>query len=558
MGTFVIRKNVMLFNTARAIRQKKIDSVKSEKFDLLVIGGGITGAGIALDAASRGIKTVLIEKNDYASGTSSKSTKLIHGGLRYLKNFEFGLVREVGHEREIVWRNAPHLVHPEKMLLPITKDGSLSKISASAAIYLYDYLAGVKASERRKMLRAADTLKIEPALNPEGLTGAALYTEYRTDDARLTIELIKTATQYGATAINYVKAQTPIYENGKIAGFEVRDEFSGELFSVQAAGVINAAGPWVDEIRQSDKSLQGKHLKLSKGVHLVFPFKKLPINQSVYIDVKGDKGRMVFVIPRGRAVYAGTTDTFYEDVDHPNVSKEDVTYILNAVNAMFPSAKLKVSDVESTWSGLRPLIMEEGKSASELSRKDELFISPSGMVSIAGGKLTGYRKMAERSIDAWLNLHSGLKQKLKPGHTQHILLSGADFGNRRVFLENLRDTCGQIPNSMSLLEDLFEKYGSNTQKIVDLAYDLYNENRDLTHPLFLAELVYAIEDEHVATLSDFFVRRTGMLYFNRQKITEIRKLLDPYFQSCLGFDTVIFEKLKSDFDKDYQEVLNFH
>lgn len=537
--------------TAKILREKKLATIQSEKFDLLVVGGGITGAGVALDAASRGLKTLLVEKSDFASGTSSKSTKLIHGGLRYLKNFEFGLVKEVGHEREIVWRNAPHLVHPDKMLLPLVKGGSLSKLGASVGIYVYDYLAGVKTGERRKMLSAGQTLDAEPSLNKDAVVGGALYTEYRTDDARLTIELVKTAETYGALAINYVKATEPIYENGKIKGFRGQDQLTGEIFDIHAEGVINAAGPWVDEVRKADGSLSGKRLKLSKGIHLVFPFKKLPINHALYFDVKGDQGRMIFVIPRGRAVYAGTTDTFYDDAEKPNVTKEDVAYILDAVNAMFPEAKLSVSDVESTWSGVRPLIMEDGKSASELSRKDELFISESGLVTIAGGKLTGYRKMAERSVDAWLKNHP-YAANAKSCSTKNIPLTGGVFKNKNEYLQRILDMCGQIPHTFSQLEELFGKYGSETEKIVEYAYEVYNTDRTEGFPLKKAELLYSIVHEYAVKPSDFYVRRSGMLYFDRTRIEEHRNTFSSYWNELSGF-----HGFDSELDSDFHHVLDF-
>ena len=547
----------MSFNTAIGQRNQKLSVIKNEKFDLLVIGGGVTGAGIALDAACRGLKTLLIEKDDYASGTSSKSTKLIHGGLRYLKQFEFGLVREVGREREIVWRNAPHLVHPEKMLLPLVKNGSLNKLGASVGIYVYDYLAGVKSGERRKMLSSEETLKLEPLLDAKNVTGGALYTEYRTDDARLTIELIKTAENLGALCINYLKADQPIYENGKIKGFTTLDGITGETFSVRAEGVINAAGPWVDEIRKADASLSNKHLKLSKGVHLVFSLEKLPVKQSLYFDVKGDKGRMIFVIPRGRAVYAGTTDTFYEDADHPNVTQADATYILNAVNAMFPDAKLVRSDIESSWSGVRPLIMEAGKSASELSRKDELFVSQSGMVSIAGGKLTGYRKMAERSIDAWLKLHPYAASNTKKCETQNIRLTGSDFKNKKEFIQRLVDSCGQIPYSVIQLENLFEKYGSETEKIVAYAYDVFNGDRTCINPLGKAELLYTIRHEQVIKPEDYFVRRSGMVYFNRNQVEEMQIELASAWVDFTGLEEIKLQNYQADFGHTLAKTLQF-
>ncbi|MDX1942322.1 MAG: FAD-dependent oxidoreductase, partial [Saprospiraceae bacterium] len=348
-------------------RPELINKLKLDQFDLAIIGGGITGAGIALDAASRGMKVALVEMHDFASGTSSKSTKLIHGGLRYLKQFEIGLVREVGRERAVVHRLAPHLVTAEKMLLPLTEGGSYSKFTTSIGLMVYDFLAEVEHEDKRRMLGREATLAEEPLLRKDILKGSGLYAEYRTDDARLTIEIIKTASQYDALCINYVKTEDFIYKDGLIAGVQCKDLLSNEIFDIKANYVINAAGPWVDELRKKDKSLKGKHLFHSKGVHLVVPYDKLPLKHSVYFDVPD--GRMMFAIPRHRATYLGTTDTpYHEDLNNIIITQDDVEYILNAVNNMFPDVKLATEDVESSWAGLRPLIHEEGKSASEMSR----------------------------------------------------------------------------------------------------------------------------------------------------------------------------------------------
>ncbi|MEO0339450.1 MAG: glycerol-3-phosphate dehydrogenase/oxidase, partial [Bacteroidota bacterium] len=348
-------------------RPQLLHELSTNTYDLLVIGGGITGAGIALDAASRGLKVALIEKDDFGAGTSSKSTKLIHGGLRYLKQFEIQLVREVGQERATVHRLAPHLVLPEKMLLPLVKGGTYGPWATSVGLYVYDFLAGVKGDDKRRMLNKKNTMQKEPLLSPEGLLGSGYYAEYRTDDARLTIENIKTAFSYGAQCINYVKADSFIYENEQIKGANAIDTLSGDTIAIKAEYVISAAGPWVDTLRKEDQSLQGKHLFLSKGVHIVVPFEKLPIKQSIYFD--NDDGRMLFAIPRNRVTYIGTTDTPYKgDLDRIPIDLEDVNYLLRATNQMFPDIELKVEDVESSWAGLRPLIFEEGKSASEMSR----------------------------------------------------------------------------------------------------------------------------------------------------------------------------------------------
>ena len=399
-------------------RTKTVASLTKEHYDLVVIGGGITGGGIALDAASRGLKVALVEKNDFASGTSSKSTKLIHGGLRYLKQFDFWLVKEVGSERAIVHKLAPHLVLPEKMLLPLIENGSYGKWLTSVGLKVYDILAQVTGDDKRQMLEKKEALKLEPLLPKKILKGAGYYAEYRTDDARLTIENIKTSLQFGATALNYASVTDFIYSDEKVAGVVVNDQITGDTFNIDAKYVISAAGPWVDELRTVNNSKKGKRLHLTKGVHLVFPYEKLPVKQSVYFDVPD--GRMMFAIPRGKVTYVGTTDTNYnDDKDKVQTDLADAIYLLSAVNNMFPKINLEMEDIVSSWAGLRPLIHEEGKSASELSRKDEIFTSDTGLISIAGGKLTGYRKMAERVVDQVVKKleedHEMLFKKCKTG-----------------------------------------------------------------------------------------------------------------------------------------------
>jgi glycerol-3-phosphate dehydrogenase len=339
-------------------RSEIISQLRSESFDLLVIGGGITGAGIALDAASRGLKVGLIEKNDFAYGTSSRSTKLIHGGLRYLKQLEFGLVKEVGSERAVVHNLAPHLVIPEKMLLPLHEKRGLGYWLTSIGLKLYDWLAGVKPEDQRRMLTRHQTLRAEPLLREDGIKGGAIYAEYRTDDARLTIEIMKAAVSHGAIALNYVAANNFTVEDGRIRAVAAEDIFSGQSILIRATTVVNAAGPWVDELRKANQSLEGKRLHLTKGVHIVVPKARLPIQQAIYFDVEED-GRMIFAIPRGRTTYIGTTDTTYtENKDDVHTTREDALYLLRAVNSTFPNVNLDVRDIESCWAGLRPLIHE--------------------------------------------------------------------------------------------------------------------------------------------------------------------------------------------------------
>nr|PZN47680.1 MAG: hypothetical protein DIU61_19530 [Bacteroidota bacterium] len=366
-------------------REQLLERIRSERFDLLVIGGGITGAGIALDAVSRGLKVALVEREDFASGTSSRSTKLIHGGLRYLKQLEFGLVKEVGSERAVVHNLAPHLVIPEKMLLPLSEGKSLGYLITSLGLKLYDWLADVKKSDQRRMLTRPQTLRYEPLLKKDFIKGGAIYAEYRTDDARLTLEVIKTAFQLGAVCVSYLGARDFLYEDKRASGARLVDELTKQELEIRATAIVNATGPWVDDLRTADASLSGKRLHLTKGVHIVVPRERLPVQQAIYFDVSD--GRMIFAIPRGRVSYIGTTDTNYDgDKDHVVATVEDAEYLIRAVNDTFPSVHLTLDDIESSWAGLRPLINEEGKSKWELSRKAEIFCSRWGCISFPGGK----------------------------------------------------------------------------------------------------------------------------------------------------------------------------
>jgi len=452
-------------------RKNTITTLKETEYDLVVIGGGITGAGILLDAASRGMKVALVEKRDFASGTSSKSTKLIHGGLRYLKQFDFKLVNEVGTERLIVHKLAPHLVIPEKMLLPLIKNGSYGKIMTSIGLKVYDILAKVKGDDRRKMLGKSATMELEPLLPKAILKGSGYYAEYRTDDARLTIENIKTALNYSATALNYTQVVDFILEENKIAGVHIEDQISREKYKIKSKYVINAAGPWVDELRTINKSKKGKQLHLTKGVHLVFPHNKLPLKQSVYFDVPD--GRMMFAIPRGKVTYVGTTDTDYKaDKNNIVADDKDATYIINGTNNMFPDIHLEKKDIISSWAGVRPLIHEEGKSPSELSRKDEIFTSETGLISIAGGKLTGYRKMAERILNIIQDKLEEKHQKvLKKSFTNKIPLCGGPWTNYKEVENYINKLYTQIKSEGFSTYDawfLTTTYGKQTEDILEI------------------------------------------------------------------------------------------
>ncbi len=539
-------------------REHTIQELGNETFDLVVIGGGITGGGIALDAASRGMKVALLEKGDFASGTSSKSTKLIHGGLRYLKQFDFWLVKEVGSERAIVHKLAPHLVLPEKMLLPLIEGGSYGKWLTSIGLKVYDILAQVTGDDKRQMLEKKEAMKLEPLLPKKILNGAGYYAEYRTDDARLTIENIKTSLQYGAKALNYAKVVDFLYENDTVSGVKVSDEIGNAEFEIKSKYVISAAGPWVDELRSTNNSKKGKRLHLTKGVHLVFPKEKLPVKQSVYFDIPD--GRMMFAIPRGKVTYVGTTDTnFNLDKDNVRTDVADAIYLISAVNNMFPDINLEMEDIISSWAGLRPLIHEEGKSASELSRKDEIFTSDTGLVSIAGGKLTGYRKMAERVVNR-------ITKKMEEDHdttfeacsTDKIPLCGNDFKKFKHVKKYINEIYGRIKEDGFSEYDawyLVTTYGKQAEIILENYASL--RNKDAYVKMIRAEAQFSIAFEMTSNPLDFFIRRTGRLYFD---IDSIRNYLDPVmdeFKKVYSYDNAQMLSFKEKIQEELESHSNF-
>jgi glycerol-3-phosphate dehydrogenase len=547
-------------NFSQHHRNHFIQKLAEETFDLLVVGGGITGCGIALDAALRGMKVALVEKRDFGFGTSSRSTKLIHGGLRYLKQWELKLVRDVGRERAIVYRNAAHVVVPEKMLLPIVQNGSLGKQTSSLGLWIYDQLAGVKKNEQRKMLNRQETLLTEPLLDEKKVTGGGLYYEYRTDDARLVIELAKSAFAQGAVMVNHCEFNHFVKnKQGKIIGATLTDHIHHNTFSVSAKLVVNACGPWVDLLRKEDQSLTGKRLQLTKGVHLVFPYQKIPLKQSAYFDA-GD-GRMIFAIPRNGITYVGTTDTIYnQDIDSPTTTKQDVVYLLKAVNFMFPGLQLRENDVISSWAGLRPLIHEDGKSPSELSRKDEIMVSDSGLISIAGGKLTGYRLMAEKVVDLVAKLLSPFeKKRFSPCTTKHHKLSGGNFQtpeHAKHFLTHLLNESDQLGFSHSEITQLFHRFGSDSRSVLLKAVEIKKSNPHLP-ALFCAELNFCIHYECIYFPDDFLVRRTGSLFFAREQTQELLPYVVQTLAHEWNWSASLVENQLHHIQQLYQEAVTF-
>lgn len=480
--SFDMRNRSGIFNTA-----------EKDIFDLLVIGGGITGAGIARDATLRGLSVVLVEARDFASGTSSRSTKLIHGGLRYIAQGELSLVREASRERAILRRIAPHLVHPLPMLLPATSLFELTKFKAG--VWLYDKLGKVTKRERHKLWNGRRLKREEPLLSADIFAGAILYHEYLTDDARLTLANIRDAAARGARILSYARVDRLLFERGAAAGALVTSTLPGEdkTARVKARVVVNAAGPWVDRVRRLESDTTPSKLQLTKGIHLVLPRERLPLTHAVMLTAE-DK-RLVFAVPRGGTTYIGTTDSFYSEADYcPDIAESDIDYLLRTANTPFDIPPLTKSDITALWAGLRPLLAQPGKSPSEISRRDEILEGPSGMLSIAGGKLTSFRKMAERIVD---RCEARLDRSHVPAKTADYPLPGGDADERSVFgqLERLGLAADEARRATSL-------YGTE-------APDIFAKG-----PGVGAEVDFAVKSEGALTLEDYWMRRSARAWFD--------------------------------------------
>lgn len=493
-------------------RAANLDRMRGEIFDVAVIGGGITGAGVALDAASRGLSVALIEKRDFASGTSSRSSKLIHGGLRYLEQFHFGLVRESLHERAVMSRMAPHLSRPLEFLVPIYSSAARSPLGANklklrAGLWLYDLLAGRRNIARHRWLSREDALKLAPALEPTGLRGAFVYYDCLTDDARLVIEVIKAAAAHGAAIANYAVARGLRKNDDGLSSVQIEDVLGGRSYELHARVVVNAGGVWSDEVsRLSDASSPTK-LRPSKGIHVVTLAEKFQNQTAVLIPSLGEQ-RFLFVIPwHGRTVI-GTTDTDYEgELNEPVAEPDEVNRVMESAERAFPAAKLSSEDVISTFAGLRPLVRADHKqSTKELSRKEEIFESESGLITITGGKLTTWRRMAERVVDLISKRFesNGLRSAPHSSVTNRIRLAGESIDN---------DSAGPAAEydvSASTVEHLMNTYGGNYRGVLDITRESEEMKKTLVRdlPHIEAEVVYAARYEMAATVEDVLARRT--------------------------------------------------
>ncbi|MEO6988264.1 MAG: glycerol-3-phosphate dehydrogenase/oxidase [Aquihabitans sp.] len=468
---------------------------------MLVVGGGITGVGVALDAASRGLRTALIERDDFASGTSSKSSKLAHGGLRYLQQGEIRLVYQALHERQRLRHNAPHLVKMLPFLLPVFsgKGGVIPKKLSRAlgmSMWLYDLTGGARIGKLHERLNREDTLAHMPTLPAEKVSSSYLYYDATVDDARLTLTVARTAAiEFGAVAVNGTSL-TDVLKDGEGRVHAATVVADGQEITVRCRAVVNATGVWSDDVRAIDEGTHPDSIRPAKGIHITVPWDKIRNDVAVVVPVPKDK-RAVFVVPWGDLTYIGTTDTDYDGpLDDPEVTKDDVDYLLGAM----AFTGITADDIVGTWAGLRPLVksVESGRTA-DLSRRHKVTPSPSGVVTITGGKLTTYREMAADTVDAVL-AHLKLKGNgvARRSQTKNLKLRGADG------FEALEDSTDP------LVAHLADRYGGETATLLAMI----ESDPSLAEPLVAglpyvrAEAVYAARYEMARTVDDVLSRRT--------------------------------------------------
>ncbi len=529
---------------ALARRQAALAALGGEPFDVLVIGGGINGAGIARDAALRGLRTAVVERSDFASGTSSRSSKLIHGGLRYLEQGHIRLVLESVRERERLRRLAPHLVRPQEFLVPLY--GSLAPWKLAAGLWAYDLLAGWWNVRRHRMLRPRAVHAAEPALRQEGLRGAGLYFDCRTDDARLVLETMLAAVGEGAVVASYAELLGFVKEGGRIVGARVADRVGGGEVEVRARVVVNATGPWVDRVAALDAPGRTR-LRLTKGVHIVVPRARVGHRAAIVLNAVQD-GRVMFVIPWGEHTLVGTTDTDHEGGPDtpPVVERADVDYLLDTVNHYFPAAHLGVADVVSAFAGLRPLIAPPPGAAmnpSSVSREEEVFTSASGLISIAGGKLTTYRLVAAALVDRVVDTlrRGGDRRRFPRSRTGKVPLPGGGAAPEVLAATALsRDGHGLAP---AVVGHLADRYGSRLGEVLGLVA----RDRGLGQPIApalpdpRAEVVEAVEREWALTLEDVLRRRTQVALRDGSSGAAVATQVAALMAGPLGWDAAATE-----------------
>ncbi len=494
-------------------QRASLPALTAKAVDILVIGGGITGAGIARDAAMRGLETILVEQGDLGSGTSSRSSRLVHGGLRYLEYGHFRLVLEASRERRILLQIAPHLVHPLPFVFPVHRNDRVPLWKLIAGMWLYDVLAAFRNVRRHRPLSKRGVLEAEPMLRERGLVGGALYYDAQCDDARLTIATARSAMAHGALVANYMPVETLVLADGAVRGVHVRDALTGQEAVIHASVIVNATGPWSDAIRRMESPETPPLLRPTRGAHVMVPRSRVGNAHAVVLTSPID-GRIMFVLPWGDLAYIGTTDTDCGDQpESARATSDDVVYLLRSANAYFPNARLTENDVVASWAGLRPMLAGgKNQTASERSREHKIHVGRGGMLSIVGGKLTTYRVMARDVVNLAVRRLQELDGARRPSRaaTDEESLPGGEAQDLRPFHQTPRDL-GVPPETV---DHLLRHYGTETAAICNLIRDDRTLLRPLSddHPAIEAEVVHSTRRELPQHVDDFLIRRIHQFY----------------------------------------------
>jgi len=518
-------------------RSSALAAMAAEPVDLLIVGGGIVGAAIAREAALRGIRTALVDQGDFGGATSSGSSRLIHGGLRYLEHGDWRLVREASRERAVLQRIAPHLVRPLAFVFPVYRGGRVPAWQLRAGLWAYDLLAGFRNTRLHRWLGPKRTTRLEPRLRTKGLAGAGLYYDAQTDDARLVLAILRSAAASGALVANYARAASLLKSDGQVRGAGVTDAVTGHTMSVHARTVVNATGPWVDQLRRTDDPAATPLLRCTKGVHVAVPRARLGHTHAVAFVSPLD-GRVMFVLPWGDLSYIGTTDTDEgappEDV---RATGEDVVYLLRSANALFPDARLAPRDVVATWAALRPLLApDRALRPSQVSREHRVVTAPSGLITIAGGKLTTCRLMGRDVVDRVAERLRAIdgRPRAPAAPTDRLPLPGGEPHDLEVLVHAA--TAREIAEPVA--RHLVARYGGEAAAVANLV----ERDRKLGEPILAgrpdiwAEVVHAVERELALRLGDVLIRRLHLFYEDPGRGLAVAPAVAARMGELLGWD----------------------
>ena len=517
-------------------RNSNLQKMKTESFDLAIVGGGITGAGVARDAASRGMKVALVESDDFAFGTSSRSSKLIHGGIRYLENLEFGLVFEALSERSHLFNIAPHLVHPLRFVLPVYQGARVGMLKMGLGMWLYDLLATFQAPRMHERLSAEETMKRVSMLNPKKLAGAYVYSDAYMDDDRLVIETLRSAHNSGAVSANFVRATGVEIKSGKVSQLKVKDLVSNTEFGIHAKHFVSTVGPWTDDLGAKFFKDWKPILRTTKGVHLTIPRGRLALDDAV-VMISDDQKRIVFAIPRHEMTIVGTTDTsFSGDPADVATTREDVDYLLSVVDNYFPGADLVESDILASYSGVRPLVEDGADTEGKTSREHLIVGNHRNVTFVTGGKYTTYRKMAEDTVNATLEAFS-FDDRVKFGQSNTLVPLNPRATTEKLFRSQqmVARWSREFDLNVGVVNFLVERHGEEAHEILSKHGEMAKSSQ--LPPIWFLEAHHALESTMCLNLLDFYLRRSPLFLAGEQHGYLWSEHLAKIFQNRVGWDS---------------------